>query len=115
MVAMKWIEQEVQEELARVSRRLTSLKHESRPEELEAGGDNTPLSEAADVAAVVAERELQDEHVHRLQERAVHLEHALERVRDGSYGWCATCGRPIDTRRLEVLPEVETCLQCAEL
>jgi len=32
------------------------------------------------------------------------IEQALMRIREGSYGICARCGRPIDERRLEAMP-----------
>src|SRR5712692_5230710 len=32
------------------------------------------------------------------------IEQALMRIREGSYGICARCGRPIDERRLELEP-----------
>ena len=40
-------------ELNRVGRWVASLRGETRPQEWEAGGDNTPLSEAADAAQVI--------------------------------------------------------------
>lgn len=38
---------------------------------------------------------------------------ALTRIRDGSYGICTSCGEPISTERLEVLPETPMCRVCA--
>ena len=38
---------------------------------------------------------------------------ALERIRDGSYGECITCGEPIGEKRLEVLPYAAQCINCA--
>ncbi len=32
------------------------------------------------------------------------IDQALLRIREGSYGICARCGRPIDERRLEAMP-----------
>lgn len=46
-----------------------------------------------------------------LRERA-ELESALQRVHDGSYGWCESCGRGIGPHRLEALPAVRRCLDC---
>jgi RNA polymerase-binding transcription factor DksA len=41
------------------------------------------------------------------------LDRAAERIRDGTYGFCERCGRPIDEGRLEALPAVSTCIVCA--
>jgi DnaK suppressor protein len=48
----------------------------------------------------------------RLQSRRSLLLAALERLEDGSYGLCLTCGVPIAPARLKALPEVERCVQC---
>jgi RNA polymerase-binding transcription factor DksA len=48
----------------------------------------------------------------RLSLRAHDLEQALERIRSGTYGVCASCHGPIHRERLEALPETEVCLKC---
>jgi DnaK suppressor protein len=39
--------------------------------------------------------------------------HALDRIEDGSYGFCDSCSRPIGVERLEALPHTTTCALCA--
>lgn len=39
---------------------------------------------------------------------------ALRRLDEGTYGKCQRCGREINPRRLEALPWVTLCIQCAE-
>jgi DnaK suppressor protein len=41
------------------------------------------------------------------------IDAALERLADGRYGDCATCGEPIEPRRLELDPAIPLCLGCA--
>ncbi len=41
------------------------------------------------------------------------LDDALERLRGGSYGRCARCGRPIAAERLAARPAARTCITCA--
>jgi len=41
-----------------------------------------------------------------------HLEKALERIEDGSYGICANCGVLIAKERLEAVPHVRLCIDC---
>ncbi len=38
---------------------------------------------------------------------------ALQRLDDGSYGMCVRCGEDIPERRLDLLPFVTTCVNCA--
>ncbi|NIR37045.1 MAG: hypothetical protein GWN07_13970, partial [Actinobacteria bacterium] len=41
------------------------------------------------------------------------VERALERVEEGTYGICESCGESIPVARLEVLPYATTCVSCA--
>jgi DnaK suppressor protein len=50
----------------------------------------------------------------RLAERSRAVMLARDRVRDGTYGICGDCGRPIPPRRLQVLPTATLCVQCQE-
>ncbi len=50
-----------------------------------------------------------------LEENADHLldeiEAALGRIEAGTYGLCASCGRPIDSDRLEAVPYATLCIE----
>ncbi len=61
--------------------------------------------ERAQVSALLsdAQRELSD------------IEQALERLRDGTYGMCAHCGKPIAPERLAARPSAATCIDCASV
>ena len=41
------------------------------------------------------------------------VEAALRSIDEGTYGTCTNCGNPIATERLEALPWVATCIDCA--
>jgi RNA polymerase-binding transcription factor DksA len=41
------------------------------------------------------------------------LDEALDRLRQGSYGRCERCGRPIAAERLAARPAARTCITCA--
>ena len=41
------------------------------------------------------------------------IEAAIERIEDGSYGQCETCGVKIPKSRLEAIPYAAQCVQCA--
>lgn len=47
-------------------------------------------------------------------ETLAHIDAALARLDAGHYGACATCGRPIQSRRLRALPFAVHCQPCAE-
>jgi DnaK suppressor protein len=65
----------------------------------------------ADSASETYMRELDEG----LEENAEHLlseiEAALARIEDGTYGNCATCGRPIGADRLEAVPYATLCIE----
>lgn len=42
------------------------------------------------------------------------IDAALGRLRDGSYGNCVRCRRPILPERLEILPAVALCMTCQQ-
>jgi RNA polymerase-binding protein DksA len=43
------------------------------------------------------------------------VEQSLARIVDGTYGTCLSCGRPIAEARLEAIPWVALCIDCARL
>ena len=58
-----------------------------------------------------------DEVLSRLSEDAVQeiarIHAALDRMKQGTWGWCTRCGDPIGEDRLSVLPETPLCRTCA--
>jgi RNA polymerase-binding transcription factor DksA len=42
-----------------------------------------------------------------------HIRGALNRIANGTYGLCATCGTLIPLERLEAIPTVAHCARCA--
>ena len=43
------------------------------------------------------------------------VEAALQRLDNGTYGYCQRCDRPIDARRLEALPSAVYDIECQEI
>lgn len=41
------------------------------------------------------------------------VEHAIKRIEAGDYLQCERCGEPIGNKRLEALPYVSMCIDCA--
>ena len=43
-----------------------------------------------------------------------HIEQALSRIEDGSYGKCESCTKNIGIERLKALPYARLCIECKE-
>ena len=43
-----------------------------------------------------------------------HIDEALRRIGDGSYGKCVSCSEDISTARLEAVPHARFCIACKE-
>lgn len=41
------------------------------------------------------------------------IDHALERMESGDFGYCITCGEDIDRKRLDYDAAIPTCIDCA--
>lgn len=51
--------------------------------------------------------------VEQAREHLAEIDAAVGRVRDGTYGVCASCAEPIAPARLEARPVARTCITCA--
>jgi RNA polymerase-binding transcription factor DksA len=60
----------------------------------------------------VLERELAESGAARAEEAVADVEHALERIENGTYGSCEGCGVPIPFERLEAIPWARLCVAC---
>lgn len=68
----------------------------------------------ADVATDMYDREFSLGLASNDRELLNHIEGALKRIQDKSYGLCTMCKKPVAEVRLKALPYVETCLKCQE-
>lgn len=92
-----------------------SLEEEARAQTGGASGGD--LSNAPMHPADLGTAEYMQELDATLYENEDHLraevEAALERIDAGTYGTCERCGRPIAAQRLDALPYVRHCIECA--
>lgn len=65
----------------------------------------------ADVGTETFHREADLSILEQVQAELADVEHALQRLDDGTYGTCEACGKPIDDGRLEALPAARFCLE----
>ena len=102
------------EERQRTLKAIAYLHEEQRSEtedelrELSGGSDN----HLADIATHTYDRELDSTLEESEGQHLAHVESALERIEDGTYGTCENCGNPIGAERLEAMPWVTLCIDC---
>ncbi len=101
----KWLEEELES-----LRRLTeSTEADRKPVEL----DQTTQGRLSRMDAMqLQEMALEQE---RRREVEVHkIEAALQRIEEGEFGYCVTCGEDIEKKRLNFDPATPRCLACAQ-
>ena len=49
---------------------------------------------------------------HKLEQRLAAVNAALEKIGEGTYGLCSSCGKAIPSERLEIFPEADLCVDC---
>ena len=82
----------------------------------EASGENSAYSlHMADLGTDNMEREKAYYFATREGRLLYHLDQALDRIEDGSYGNCHTCGEGINRERLEAVPHARLCINCKML
>lgn len=107
------------ESLESIRKRLLSLRETRLQQCRQQNADAAALLDegVADVADQGLTDSLKD-YLHLLsdagREEILAIDEALERLRDGSYEKCASCGKKIGISRLEVLPFTRLCLACQQ-
>ncbi|HPF75836.1 TraR/DksA family transcriptional regulator, partial [Phycicoccus elongatus] len=66
----------------------------------------------ADAGAKTYEREQELALADNAREVLRQNEHALERIADGTYGVCESCGKPVGKLRLQAFPRATLCMPC---
>lgn len=66
----------------------------------------------ADSGTKTAERDAALSLIRTILERRTQFEHALQRLDEGTYGWCEGCGAAIPVERLSIFPSATTCVSC---
>lgn len=74
--------------------------------------DRTSFAEVGDLVSASVEKEKAFEYgeagVNALRE----IKSALQKLKEGTYGKCERCGKPIGVKRLEVMPSARLCVKC---
>jgi DnaK suppressor protein len=70
------------------------------------------LPESIDRAAMASDRNFYIRLKSRESKMIQKIEKALDRIEEGSYGICETCGEDISAKRLKARPVTEQCIEC---
>ena len=81
---------------------------EDEVEEIQSGPDN----HLADTASVTLDREIDYTLEENSEQVLAAIDAALERIQQGTFGICRTCGQPIAPERLEAMPWATQCIDC---
>ena len=81
---------------------------EDETEEIIGNSDN----HLGDTATATLDREI-DYSLEENSEQVLRaIDGALQRIEEGTYGICETCGQPISEERLEAIPYATQCIDC---
>jgi RNA polymerase-binding protein DksA len=95
----------LQEELDLAGRELDGLMRDA--------GDGAGHDQA-DVGSTTFERDHEMSLANNARDMLTQTSHALERIENGSYGICESCGQPIGKNRLMAFPRATLCLTCKQ-
>jgi DnaK suppressor protein len=73
------------------------------------------VMDTPDLSLVDVNKELAFKLGERESEMVADIDQALLRIREGVYGQCVRCGKPIDERRLEAVPTARYDAECQQL
>lgn len=74
--------------------------------------EGSPFGKREEEATETLELEKRLALENRVRRELTGIEHALNKFKDGTYGKCDNCGKPIAPARLEALPQASLCLEC---
>jgi RNA polymerase-binding transcription factor DksA len=105
---------------AQLEARLAELRHKVSAEivpqpEQTFSGIAGEVQDAGDVSVALEQTGLRGALVERNAIELPAVGRAIQRLRDGSYGWCVDCDLEIEPGRLDVLPQAERCSHCQAL
>ncbi|MCP2340105.1 TraR/DksA family transcriptional regulator [Actinomadura rupiterrae] len=69
-------------------------------------------SSVADAGAWLTDADRVEAALASLRAQRAAVQAALDRIAEGGYGLCVTCGKPVPPGRLEARPEAARCVSC---
>jgi DnaK suppressor protein len=77
----------------------------------EEAGEESSDQHLADVGSVTLTREIDVSMRSNVEHLLSQVDRALEKIEEGTYGFCDRCGEPIEESRLQTVPEATLCLK----
>ena len=88
------------------------MEHLDEEDESESISELSALDQhQADIGTETFEREKDISILEQVEAELADVEHALQRLDDGTYGTCEVDGKPIPEERLEAVPAARFCLE----
>jgi DnaK suppressor protein len=114
--------EEIRQALAQEAARLAAMRDDVRQadeldsdERSESGGEISSADQhPADVASETQQREIDLSILENIERELLDVEHALQKLTDGTYGKCDVCSERIGDERLKELPATALCINHAE-
>ncbi|MEO0099234.1 MAG: TraR/DksA C4-type zinc finger protein [candidate division WOR-3 bacterium] len=69
----------------------------------------------ADLSSETYQKEIASQLTTQEREILFKIEEALRKIKEGRYGICERCGKPIADERLEALPYCRYCIKCQKI
>ena len=101
----KEIRQTLEAQRAVLLSRLEVKQTKAKPRDIE-------NADRADLAIDYFDQDRHTAMMEQMRETLNHIEDALNRLEEGSYGRCSRCGNEISASRLEALPHAQLCIEC---
>jgi DnaK suppressor protein len=93
---------------------ISQMAKESNLKDGDSGDVSGHVFHMADVATDMYDREFNLELASNERASINKIDQALKRIKDGIFGMCSACEKPIPVARIKALPYTETCLKCQE-
>ncbi|GAC1356610.1 MAG: hypothetical protein NVS4B8_11510 [Herpetosiphon sp.] len=103
--------QRLEQERTQIVGELDLVQSENNQNVNDQGSSFGVSNHPADAASEVMSRERNMAVAMDLQVDLDAINHALERIEDGTYGTCEACGQPIAIERLEARPAATLCIK----
>lgn len=108
------LQKKLEEERERLADLLDEHEHEREEARLaETAAERSPDPMTAEGGSMAFEYEKELSIDQNTADLLAKVEHALDSLDRGEYGNCEACGQPIPVARLEALPYVAFCVDCA--
>jgi DnaK suppressor protein len=111
-VELDGVREELTAELGRLDRDVSAIQS-SIADVLRDSGDGSG-DDQADTGSKAFEREQEMTLLANTRETLFQTHHALDRIADGTYGVCESCGHPIGKLRLQAFPRATLCVACKQ-